>query len=125
MRIPPLAFALLILSFAPSLAPAQFSEVEPNDDKSTATFVNGLVPLTGTITGTTTGSAVGGGTNSVDYFRIRIAPAAVPGIYRHMLLVDPPAFSFLPPPYTFSILGLSQTGSFSVGGTILATEAVV
>ncbi|TWT44260.1 Proprotein convertase P-domain protein [Phycisphaerae bacterium RAS1] len=101
------AFFLALASA--SLAPAQvsFPEVEPNDDKPTATPITG--PVAGdTIIGTSDSPA------APDYFRLAL-PAATPALYRHRLALTVGASS-----HTVSLRGLTQSN-----GVIGAAEAEV
>jgi len=103
--------AVMAAAFAPLSAMGQTAEVEPNDNKGSAT----LVTLTGpgpAFTGVSTGaSTTVTGLTSADYFRIKM-PAAAAGIYRNRLQLTPAAG------YAFTVRGVSQTGAGGTPGSI-------
>ena len=111
--------AVMAAAFAPLSAMAQTAEVEPNNNKGSATPVTLTGPgpaFTGVSTGASTTVA---GLGSADYFRIKM-PTAAPGIYRNRLQLTPATG------YTFTVRGLTQTGGRGVPGSItLGTDAVI
>jgi hypothetical protein len=100
----------LVLVCAPRLR-AQFSEVEPNDNKSQATLVAGIASG-GTISGVSTGSSGSG----LDYFRVKTSTLPR-GIYRHRLIISTSG----PTGHTGTIRGLSQ----NFGNIIAGTDVIV
>ncbi|HLP85670.1 MAG TPA: choice-of-anchor X domain-containing protein, partial [Phycisphaerales bacterium] len=111
MSIFSLAAALALVG----AAQAQFSEVEPNDTKATATAIT-LAPGE-SVTGVTTGFA-GAGDGSIDYVRVTTAGAPL-GIYRHRLALT----ATDPTLYNFSLRGSPQSNGVPATGDALVQLA--
>lgn len=98
------------------LPPASFGDTEPNDNKIQATPVNGLQSAD-TIAGFTTGATTAAGITSVDYYRVKTAPAAL-GVYRHRLTLTTSGAAG----HVGTIRGLTQSTGVINPGTDIAVQ---
>jgi hypothetical protein len=112
------AAAIVFGAASACLAQTVTSEIEPNDDKASATHIAAMAPGD-SFTGTTTGSvATGGGLNSADTWDITTTTAPSTGIWKYTLTITTTGT------YNFvgSIRGLSQTGGV-IGTTDAAAQS--
>jgi subtilisin-like proprotein convertase family protein len=102
-----------------ALAAVDNPEVEPNDNKASATFCQsggaGMNALD-TISGTTTGSGTGSGPTSADYFLLKTASRGL-NIYRYQLVLTSAT-----PGHTVTIRGLSQAAGVVAAGTDVTVQ---
>ncbi len=107
--------AVLITTLAGSAAGAYaqsaFPEVEPNESKTQATLVTGMV-AGDTIAGNTTGALATAGPDSQDTFRVKTG-ALPPGIYRHRLIVTTTGAVG----HAATLRGLTKSGGVPNAGT--------
>jgi len=98
------------------LPPSDFGDAEPNDNKTQSTPVNGI-QNSDTIAGFTTGATLTPGITSVDYYKVKTAPAPL-AIYRHRLSLTTSGAAG----HVGTIRGLTQTTGVINAGTDIAVQ---
>lgn len=94
-----------------AFAQTNFSEIEPNNQKSQATPVIGIT-AGDTISGVSTGTSPLNGLDSLDLFRLQTSALPL-SLYRHSLTIT----SAVTNAHGSSLRGLNQAGTPGVGGT--------
>ncbi|MGE0366143.1 MAG: GC-type dockerin domain-anchored protein [Phycisphaerales bacterium] len=120
MRLGFSTVSALVLAIVNSAIAVDFTEVEPNDDKSQANVVVGMQPGDALV-GTSTGSSSTPGLGSGDFFDITTAPAGAPGIYRYRLTITTTGLTG----HVGSIRGLTQTNGVINAGTDLSVHTSI
>src|SRR5262245_12556265 len=108
--------ALAIFAGAPCLAQINYTEVEPNETKGTATPIAAMAPGD-TLTGNSTGSATTPGATSLDTWDITTTAAPGPGIWQYQLNINEATGTG----HTMTIRGLNQTAGV-IGTTDVAVQ---
>ncbi len=104
------------LAIGASALAAVTPEIEPNEGKATATIVVGPMLSGDSITGSSIGTSAAAGATSRDFFRLTVAPSAVPAIYRNRMTFATAQA------HTGAIMGTAQSGAASDTTTIQTTS---